>query len=375
VSRVLFVVPPLAGHINPAAAVGGRLVEAGHTVAWAAAESVARPVLGPDATVYPTGLRLYRPLDGADVVRTFLEGYVLPLARFTLDAVRAAADDFRPDVMAVDQHAVAGALVARGLSLPWASLVPASMGLTQATDPALAAWARGPLAPLWARAGLSGEPTADVLFSPHLQIGFTTRALLGDAAIPAPAVLVGPALAERRDEPPFPWDRLDPHRRLVLVTMGTLNPAADFLGRVADALAPLGDRLQAVLVAPPDALPDPPDHLVVVDRAPVLRLMSRVDAVVSHGGMNTVAEALAHGVPLVVAPITLDQPTTAEQVAAAGAGVRVDFERVTPASVREAVLSVLDDPRYRRAAEGVRDSFAAAGGATAAAAHIARLAP
>jgi len=102
--------------------------------------------------------------------------------------------------------------------------------------------------------------------------------------------------------------------------------------------------------------------------------MPHLAAVVSHGGANTVGEALSHGIPLVVAPITLDQPRTAEQVVRAGAGIRVDFNDATPAVLREAMTAVLDDERYRAAAERIRDSFTAAGGAAAAAGHLSRLA-
>jgi UDP:flavonoid glycosyltransferase YjiC (YdhE family) len=87
-----------------------------------------------------------------------------------------------------------------------------------------------------------------------------------------------------------------------------------------------------------------------------------------------VCEALAHGVPLVVAPVTSDQPVNAAQVAAAGAGIRVRFARARPEQLRAAVLRVLDDPAYRLAAGRVRDSFVAAGGASAAATHLERLA-
>ena len=100
---------------------------------------------------------------------------------------------------------------------------------------------------------------------------------------------------------------------------------------------------------------------------PQLALLPRVDAVVCHGGHNTVCESLAHGLPLVVAPIRDDQPIVAEQVVEAGAGIRVRFGRLSPAALRDAVTRVLDEPAFREAAERIRGSFAAAGGASAAA--------
>jgi zeaxanthin glucosyltransferase len=52
----------------------------------------------------------------------------------------------------------------------------------------------------------------------------------------------------------------------------------------------------------------------------------------------------------------------------------VRFARATPQRLRAAVTAVLDEPAYRTAAGRVGASFAAAGGAPAAAAHLARLA-
>jgi UDP:flavonoid glycosyltransferase YjiC (YdhE family) len=95
-----------------------------------------------------------------------------------------------------------------------------------------------------------------------------------------------------------------------------------------------------------------------------------MDAVVSHAGSNTVAEALAYGLPQVVAPIRDGQPVVAQHLEATGAAIRVRFARLRATELRAAVTTVLDDPSYRTAAERIRRSFAAAGGASAAADHL-----
>jgi zeaxanthin glucosyltransferase len=127
-------------------------------------------------------------------------------------------------------------------------------------------------------------------------------------------------------------------------------------------------------VAQPEVLPEPPANVLVAPRVPVLDLMPQLDAVVCHGGLNTMCEALAHGVPVVVAPIKHDQPVNAAQVTAAGAGIRVHFGRCRPEQLRTALCAVLDDPAYRAAAAAIRDSFTAAGGASEAARRLAALA-
>jgi zeaxanthin glucosyltransferase len=378
-SRFLFVVPPLAGHVYPAGAVARSLAERGHQVAWAGSPARLLPLLGPDTTVFPTGMRPHRGRSdtGMAALRSLWEGFVVPYARFTFPATEKAVVAFQPDVVVADQHALAGPLAALRRDLPWATLCTSSIELARPWRrlPKVEGWITGQLARLCAEAGLDGEQP-DLRFSPYLVIAFTTSALTGEPPPGEQVALVGPALADRPDLAQGCQLSLDPGRRHLLVTVGTLaeDIAGDFYGRVLGALAPLADQLQCVLVAPAGTITGPPEHILPVPRVPLLRLLPELDAVLCHGGMNTVCEALSFGVPLIVAPIRHDQPINAAQVAAAGAGIRVSFHRSGPAQLRQAVLDVLADPGYRAAAARVRESFAAAGGAAAAAARLERLA-
>jgi zeaxanthin glucosyltransferase len=379
VSRFLFVVLPLAGHINAPLAIGDALRDAGHEVAWCGPETFLRPLVGPDAPVYPTGRRYYpeQGQRGVEALRTLWESYLVPLAHFVLPVAERAVTDFRPDVVVVDQHALAGALVAHRHGLPWATLALGALELTRPMrgDPDVEALVRTQLDHVRDLAGVAPPDPVDPRFSPYLVLGFTTAALTGSASLPDNCVLVGPALGRRGIEADFPWEWLDDPRRHVLVTVGTLADgiARDFLDRAVRALRDMAERVRAVVVAPVDAVPDPPDHVLVTPRVPLLDLVPRLDAVVCHAGMGTVCDALTHGVPLVLAPIRHDQPVVTDQVVTAGAGVRVSFFEATPDEVRAAITAVLDDPSHRAAAARVRDSFAAAGGAAAAADQLIRL--
>lgn len=400
-SRFLFVTLPLAGHVYPAGAVAQALADRGHEVAWAGSPARLQPLLGPDATVFPTGMRPHRGRSdtGLAALISLWEGFVVPYARFTFPAVEKAVATYQPDVVVADQHALAGALAALKCDLPWATLCTSTIELARPWRrlPKVEDWIDGLLAGLCERVGLNGAALPDLRFSPDLVIAFTASALTGPLAFGEQVALVGPALADRPSEAADGGEadggqadggeadggeadgggvRLDPARRHLLVTVGTLadDIADDFYGRTIRALQPLADQVQCVLVAPPAVVPDPPEHVLVVPRVPLLRMLPALDAVLCHGGMNTVCEALSFGVPLIVAPIRHDQPIHAAQVEAAGAGVRVSFHRATPGQLRQAVLAVLDDPRYRQAAQQVRDAFAAAGGARAAALRLERLA-
>lgn len=374
-SRFLIVTLPLTGHACRALAVAGELSSRGHEVAWCGQKAYFEPLLGPGATLFLTGTRLLRDQAGHGMaaLKSLWEQYVVPMARFTLPAVNRAVAEYRPDMVVVDQHALAGALAAQRHGLPWATLVTEAMELTRplAALPRVEAWVRAQVAALCQRAGVTGAGF-DPLFSPYLVIAFTTPALTGEQPFPGHFALVGPAMLEPASA--FEWDLLDPARRKVLITVGTLATglAGDFYQRAAAAVAPLRATVQAIIARPAGPLPEVPDNVLVVPSVPMLALLPQLDAVISHGGMNTVHEALAHGVPLVLAPIRHDQPVVASQVVRAGAGVRVPFNRVRPSQLREALVSVLDDPSYRRAATAIARSFAAAGGAPAAAARLER---
>lgn len=382
-SRFLFVMPPLAGHLNPAVPVARALAGLGHEVAWCGPESHLRPRLGDAALIFPTGLRPYRGQRdrGLRALRSLWQGFVVPYARAILPAVDQAVRRWQPDVLVVDQHALAGALVAQRHRLPWATLASSLLELTRPYRalPNVEAWIQDHLAGLWRHADLPGAPEHDLRFSPYLVVSFTTAALTGPVDVPGEVAFVGPAFGDRPPVPDFPWHRLRPDRRGVLVTTGTLaaDLSRDFYPRVAGALGPLTATVQTVINTDAEAVPGEDAEragLLFAPRIPMLELMPRLDAVVCHGGVGTALEALAHGLPLVVAPIRYDQPVLAERVVAAGAGIRVSFGRVTPHRLRDAVTALLDDPGYRVAAERIRDSIAAAGGAPAAARRLHALA-
>ena len=379
VARFLFVIAPVVAHLWPAVAIGDALAASGHQVAWCGPESDLRPLVGPDVTIYPTGKRSYReiPATGIAAVHGLWDEYVLPLNRFIHGPVDHAMTQYRPDVVLADQYALAGALAAYKHGTAWASLCAGILELTPpAGEPGLQDWIRSKLAQAWATAGLPADDSLDLRFSPYLVIATTSQALTGTAPMPEHCALIGAALGSRRTDPGFSWDWWDPGRRHVLVTAGTLSAhlVHGYLARMMAALEPMAGRVQAVLNAAADTMPDPPPHVLVAPRVPMLDLMPRLDAVICQAGQSTVNEALVHGVPLVVAPIRLHELTVAEQVTRTGAGVTVSFAEATPAQLADAVTAVLDEPGYRGNARRIGAEFAAAGGTGAAAAHLVALA-
>ncbi len=377
VARFLFVIVPVVSHLWPAVAIGDALAAKGHEVAWCGPEGDVRPLVGPDAVIFATGKRSYREFRevGMAAVRELWDQYVMPLNRFISGPVDRAVAGYRPDVVVADQYAFAGALAAEKHKVRWATLCAGILELASpALDPALREWVRSKLDRVRESAGLADS--IDLRFSPHLTVATTTPALTGPAPLPGNCVLVGATLGQRRTDPGFGWDWWDPGRRHVLVTAGTMSAhlVHDYLARVMTALEPMSGHLQVVLNAAREVLPDPPPHVLVAPRVPMLEIMPRLDAVICQAGQSTVNEALAVGVPMVLAPIRLGELIVADQVTRAGAGVAVSYGQASPAQLAAAVTAVLDEPGYRERARLIAAEMAAAGGAVGAAGHLAALA-
>jgi len=384
------IAPPYAGHINPMLAIAAALHARGqratllHTGATPAApEGVATLRLD----LPPPGPVPFSPLPAVRLTqrRTASLLRVLPGVLRGLEATALVVDQLEP----------AGALAAASLGLPWVTVANAlAINREPGVPPpftdfryrADAAGARRNLAgwrvhdllmrPLsgviadWARAHGLPQRDIDDTFSPRAQLSQMVPGLdFPRAALPAGFHYVGPL----RLSPPPP----SAPRRLVFASLGTLqgHRAALFhdIARAAQACAAdlgiaHGGRLAARQAA---ALPGRP---VVRDFVPQAEVLAQAAALVGHGGMNTVMDALAAGVPAVLVPLAFEQAAIAARVVRAGAGIVVPGRAFRARRLRWALEAVLEDPAYRQAAAVLQGEVAQAGGAARAADIIIRAA-
>jgi UDP:flavonoid glycosyltransferase YjiC (YdhE family) len=178
--------------------------------------------------------------------------------------------------------------------------------------------------------------------------------------LPATIRFVGPILAapsSRFDPPPW-WDELDDARPVVHVTQGTLDNAD--LGRLLQpTIEALAD--EDLLVVATTGGPDPeplrsglPTNVRLERFIPHDLLLAHVNVMITNGGYGGVHQALANGVPLVVAGDSEDKPEVAARVRWSGAGIDLRTGRPKPDQVAAAVRRVLREPSFTERARSLQ---------------------
>jgi len=267
-----------------------------------------------------------------------------------LDDLVVMASQWRPDVVVHEVLEQAGSLLAHRLAVP-----AVVHGI-------------GPMFPFYAdvitAAGAAiGEPGLWAQLSTERALDLCPPSLQPDPPRPWPqAVAVRPSAGERRPLPPDLADALASDRPVAYFTLGTVKNAdtSDFTtglralaGYDGTVVATTGRRLDREELGPI------PANAVVAEFVPQAVLLERADLLVSHSGSGTMLGGLVHGVPQVALPRGTDQPDNAALLVRAGAGLLVGPEDYAVESIAAAVATVTDDPRFRAAAERVRDEIAA----------------
>jgi MGT family glycosyltransferase len=159
----------------------------------------------------------------------------------------------------------------------------------------------------------------------------------------------------------FPWERIT-GEPLIYASMGTiLNGRVDVFRTIVAALAKHQD-LQLVLSVgdqvDPEQIGMVPKNAIIVQRAPQLELLKQTSVCITHAGLNTVLESLAHGVPQVAIPVTYDQPGVAARIVNKQTGVATSLDKLTADHLSALLNEVLSNSTYRNNARALQKAIA-----------------
>ena len=90
-----------------------------------------------------------------------------------------------------------------------------------------------------------------------------------------------------------------------------------------------------------------PKNFIVKNQIPQVTVLKQSSLFITHGGMNSVSEAMVHGVPMVVIPFVSDQPVNARQVEKVGLGKVLDHKKITADKLKQTAMAIMEDTQIR----------------------------
>ncbi len=146
--------------------------------------------------------------------------------------------------------------------------------------------------------------------------------------------------------------------RPIVFTPGSANvQASRFFAVAAEAVQRIGCRAVFVTREPKQAPPNLPANILTVEYAPFSTLLKHASIFVHHGGIGTMSQALAAGVPQLIMPMAHDQPDNAYRVEGLHAGLGLSVRQFTPDRVTAALKHLLTDHDVNDSAGLIRCEF------------------
>lgn len=380
--RFLFIVPPLTGHVNPTLGLGAELLKNKHEVAWISIDPQLEKRIPNGGTflLLDTDINKHekerikneilelgkKAVYGLDSLKFLYDDVLTPMNMGMLDGIKKLIDAYKPNIIINDHQIFAAAVAAIQKNIPYVTSVtaPAAIKVNEAL-PMIHVWEGDQIIKFQKSVGLDSDKRLDC--SKLLTIVYTSKKLFGESDLDNYYQFIGPVINRGDFTDDFDWCKLQSmnNRPKILVTIGTTfdhSLKQQFLRKVIEAFE--NEMMGVVIISDPELFDYIPDNFIVCKQIPQLKLIPLMDAVVCHGGHNTVCEALSYAKPLVVLPVAYDQSYVASTVVDSGSGIRLNFNRFKAQQLKDAVNKVLYDKKYSENAQTVQKSFEEAGGVT-----------
>jgi UDP:flavonoid glycosyltransferase YjiC (YdhE family) len=362
--KLLFTVQPLVGHFHAMMPLALALKDCGHEVAFATGMSFGSTVWHVGFQHFPCGLDLssepngvFETLPDWETVRARypsvgaqqVYGFIQALGPHMADDVIELMKTWRPDVIIRDPLEFGGYIAAEHYGLPHATITWAVYINPQPLCPEA-------LIELRRRYALPDDPELDTL-DRYLVFNFLPPAWQFPIA-PFPPVthrFCAPPFDASGDDRLPDWITALRDRPTIYTTLGTTfnqSPATFQSILAALSAADVNAIITVGRSMDPAQFQPLPAHIHIERYIPQTLILPHCQAILFHGGYNSLHSALWHGLPMVITPLGAgDQYPTGLLCEKLGVGIMVRKQPPEPDAIRMAMNAVIEQPHYRAQAQ------------------------
>ena len=397
-SKFLIVTNPSAGHMYPLYPIASELVKSGHTVKWISGWAYKEKVENTGAQyiqMHPKFDRgkteLYdffpelKKLKGIAMVKFYWMNWVFFPVPYYIKQIEDLLQDYQADAIIGDTFRNCAMFVTERGGPPFAlinvfpliypsnDVPPQGMGLLPGqsffskikesilrfvlykivyrsnqnycnslrSELGLPKYKRFFLLEGWEKPEVVLQPTIPALEFPRTKL-------------PPNVHFIGPILVAPDSNfvsPPW-WDKIiSKDKKVILINQGTIAKTIDNL--IKPSIKALENEDVIVIAVPvkKNQLNNLPPNTFVSEFIPFGNLLPHVDLVITNGGYGGVQNALAHGIPLIIAGQTEDKMEVSARVEYAQVGINLKTSNPKPEQILEAVHQIFSKPTYRENAE------------------------
>ena len=172
---------------------------------------------------------------------------------------------------------------------------------------------------------------------------------------------LGPSIEEKRQEISIDFKK-DENKKLIYISLGTVfNENIDFYKKCIKTfenskefqiIMNIGQKCEV------KDLGELPGNIAAFNFVPQIKILKETDIFITHGGINSVNEAIFEKLPLIVIPQNLDQIDNAKQIEKIKAGISLDINNITPEILKKAINNFIENKEtLKKGVEKIRQSF------------------
>jgi len=402
-SKIIVITVPVEGHFNPFAPILTKLVQNGHDVICFAGRKFQKRVENAGATFLPPPIKWdtsiqetydvfpeLRNKSGLAQLKLYIKLVMFDPVPDLINELKNRIDNFQPDLIISDSFLIVGSWVTEfynipsvrisvlPLNIPGKNIPPFGLGLLPGKSlfsklrNNILRWLLKKL--LFNNVQKYGEEIRNKIGLPALGKSFIMKEfedanLFLHTSIPNfeypreefPPILrfIGPIITPPNVNYKKPewWSEIEKDIPVVLINQGTVSK--DYVDLILPAIEALKNE-NIILIAVPvkeGEIMNLPENVHTEPYIPFGNLLPHVDLLITNGGFGATQNALAYGIPVIIAGATEDKMEVAARLEYSGAGINLRNQKPTSKDIMNAYRKIISNPSFIQKAKEMKEHY------------------